>query len=361
MLYPYKMMPVYKDYIWGGNNLKRLGKAAPEGRVAESWELSGMPGSESRIANGPLKGQALTDVIRKYGRLALGDKFAPNALNAGIPLLLKFIDANDSLSIQVHPDNEYAREHEDGKTGKTEVWYIIDAKPAASITHGFAEGYGSEKIREAILKNKHGGLYRDIQVKKGDVVFVPAGTVHALNEGLVVAEIQQHSDLTYRLFDYDRTDASGKKRPLHINKALEVLDYKNRRALYKGLPLCSEKIGIKYLAINEHFCVRQLESRGTPVELIADGWFSAFMFISGEAEIISDVEKVRAGALETVFIPAYMGSYKIDGVFSALQIFVLDSVMDVYNALMEEGYSDEEIINCIAGAENLCDPLKAAV
>jgi len=361
MLYPYKMMPVYKDYIWGGHNLKRLSKSTPEGRIAESWELSCMQDSESKIANGPLKGQSLVDVVRKYGRLVLGEKYTPSAPNEGLPVLLKFIDANDRLSIQVHPDDEYAKEHEDGKLGKTEMWYVIDAKPDATVVHGFTEDYGNEKIHQAILKNKHGGLYREVKVKKGDVVFVPAGTVHALNGGLVVAEIQQHSDLTYRLFDYDRTDAAGKKRPLHINKALDVLEYKNRRALYQGLPVCYDRIRTKYLAISEYFCVRQIEGKGIPVELTADGSFSAFMFISGEAKITSDTENVRAGALETVFIPAYIGNYKIEGVFSALQIFAPDSVMDVYTSLIEEGLSNEEIINSIAGAESLCVPLKAVV
>lgn len=361
MLYPYKMIPVYKDYIWGGHNLRKLGKPIPEGRAAESWELSGISGSETKIANGPLKGQALTDVIRRYGKLVLGDKFASDKINSGLPVLLKFIDANDNLSIQVHPNDEYAVEYEHGKMGKTEMWYILDAKPDASVIHGFSESYDTDRIHDSILRNKHGGLYREIKVKKGDVVFVPAGTVHALNDGLVVAEIQQHSDLTYRMFDYDRTDAAGKKRPLHINKALDVLDYDNHKALYKGLEVCYDKIRTKYLALSEYFCVRQIEGRGVPIELIADGTFSAFMFISGEAEIICDMEKVCTRAMETVFIPAYMGSYKIDGVFYALQVFVPDSVMDIYTSLMEEGFSNELIFNSIAGAESLCIPLKTAV
>ncbi|HHX24103.1 MAG TPA: class I mannose-6-phosphate isomerase [Thermoanaerobacterales bacterium] len=356
MLYPYKMMPVYKEYIWGGHNLKKLGKSVPEGRLAESWELSGIPGSESKIANGPLKGHTLTDVLRKYGKLVLGDK-----IKAGLPILLKFIDANNNLSIQVHPDDEYAEKNENGKMGKTEMWYVIDAKPDAAVIHGFTEYIGKEKIRQAILKGKHGGLYKEVKVKKGDMVFVPAGTVHALNDGLVVAEIQQSSDLTYRLFDYDRTDADGKKRPLHIDKALDVLDYDSRKALYDGLTVYYDEIKAKYLALSQYFCVRQIDSKGVPVELMADGSFSAFMFIDGEAEIISDMEKVHVGVLETVFIPAYMGSYKIDGEFTALQIFIPDSVRDVYSSLMEEGFSNEEIINRVAGAGSIYAPLKTAV
>lgn len=361
MLYPYKMMPVYKSYLWGGDNLRKLGKSTPEGQVAESWELSGIPGSESKIANGPLMGQTLTDVIKKYGKLVLGNKFSSDKISTGLPVLLKLIDAKDKLSIQVHPDDKYAMEYEHGKKGKTEMWYIIDAKPEASVIHGFSQGYNKDRIRDAIIKNEHAGLYNEIKVKKGDVVFVPAGTVHALNDGLVVAEIQQNSDLTYRLFDYDRTDASGKKRPLHINKALDVLDFKSRKALYKGLTVYYDKIRTKYLALSEYFCVRQLENRGASVEMIADGYFSAFMFIKGEAEIMWDREKLQVHALETVFIPAFMGSYKIEGEFSALQVFIPDSVMDVYTSLKEEGFSKEELFNSIAGVENLYMPLKPAV
>lgn len=361
MLYPYKLMPVYKDYLWGGRNLSKLGKGIPEGRVAESWELSAMPGSESRIANGPLKGQSLARVIHKYGMLMLGEKVCAHQHHSGLPILLKYIDANDKLSVQVHPDDDYARRYEQGKLGKTELWYILDAKPDATIIHGFTEGYGRERIHEAILKQRHQGLYRGMKVKKGDVVYVPAGTVHGLNDGLVVAEIQQHSDLTYRLYDYDRTDGNGKKRQLHVQQALDVLDMRNRKAVYPGLAVWDRRLRTKVLAINEYFCVKLIEGRGNPVELNSDGTFTAYMFLTGEAEITAEEERVRVSAMETVFIPAYMGSYEISGLFTALQIFVPDSVAAVYTDLLKKGFSYEEIFNSIAGVENLYIPLKTAI
>ncbi|HOQ01449.1 MAG TPA: class I mannose-6-phosphate isomerase [Acetivibrio clariflavus] len=359
MLYPYKMMPIYKDYIWGGHNLRKLEKPAPEGKVAESWELSAISGSESIIANGPLQGKTLTEAIKKYGKSVLGEKIASDKTNSALPVLLKFIDASDRISIQVHPDDDYALKHEHGKLGKTEMWYIIDAEPDATVIHGFIENHDKEKIRQAILDEKHDGLYREFKVKKGDVVFIPAGTVHALNGGVVIAEIQQHSDLTYRLFDYNRTDAAGNKRPLHINKALDVLNYNSRKALFHGISLPYEKAGIKYLAISDYFCVKLIESKGAPVEMTTtEESFTAFMFIQGEAEIISNGEKVHAGALETVLIPAFMGSYTLDGDFSALQIFIPNSVYEEYNYLTEMGFSHNDIINGVAGAENLYASLK---
>jgi len=357
------MTPVYKDYIWGGHNLKRLGKPVVEGRVAESWELSAIPGSETKISNGVLQGQSIVDVIKKYGRKKiLGDKFAAAPMNTGFPLLLKFIDANDRLSIQVHPDNEYAKEHEHG-VGKTEMWYIVDAKSGATVIHGFAESCQSPvKIRESILKGEHSGLYREIQVKKGDVVFVPAGTVHALNDGLVVAEIQQNSDLTYRIFDYDRTDSYGNKRPLHVNKALDVLSFQNSKALYKGITVYRDNgIETKYLAISEYFCVKEIKSEGGTLELNPKGTFSAFMFLDGEAQIIYDEEKLKISAMETVFIPAYMGKYKIRGSFLALHVYVADSALKVYDSLRNKGFSHEEIIENAAGAENLKFPLRVVI
>jgi len=357
------MTPVYKDYIWGGHSLKRLGKPVFSGRVAESWELSAIPQSETKIANGVLKDQSIVDVIKKYGRKKiLGDKFAISPMNTGFPLLLKFIDANDRLSIQVHPGDEYAKEHENN-SGKTEMWYVIDAKSGATVIHGFSEACKNPiKIRESILKGKHDGLYREIRVKKGDVVFVPAGTVHALNDGLVVAEIQQNSDITYRLFDYDRTDSKGNKRPLHVHKALDVLSFKNSKALYKGLTVyCKNGIEAKYLAISEYFCVKEIKSGGCFLELNSKGLFSAFMFLDGEAEIIYNAEKIKIHAMETVFIPAYMGKYTIGGFFSALHIYVPDCALKVYYSLRDRGFSHEEIIENAAGAESLNFPLKAVL
>ncbi|WP_265446739.1 type I phosphomannose isomerase catalytic subunit [Acetivibrio straminisolvens] len=363
MLYPYKMTPVFKDYIWGGHNLKRLGKPALKGRVAESWELSAIPGSETKIANGVLKNRSIVDVIKKYGRKKiLGDKFTTASMNKGFPLLLKFIDANDRLSIQVHPDNEYAKEIENS-LGKTEMWYVIDAKSRATVIHGFAETCKNPvKIRDSILKGKHDGLYREIQVKKGDVVFVPAGTVHALNEGLVVAEIQQNSDLTYRLYDYGRTDSQGNKRPLHINKALDVLSFDNSRALYKGITIHWDNgIESKYLAINEYFCVKEIKSKGGFIELNSKGMFSVFMFLDGEAKIKYSGGKIKVYAMETVFIPAYMGKYMVYGSFLALHIYVPDSALKVYDSLREKGISHEEIIKNAAGAETLKFPLEVVI
>jgi mannose-6-phosphate isomerase len=238
-----------------------------------------------------------------------------------LPILLKFIDANDRLSIQVHPDDEYARKHESGRSGKTEVWYVLDAGQGSTVIHGFREGFEQKRIQGFVKKRIYKDLYREVIVEKGDVIFVPAGTVHALNGGLVAAEIQQPSDLTYRLYDYERTDAAGKKRPLHIDKALDVLDYRTYKAVFRGLAIRNDKITGRYLAMSGNFCVRQVESAGDPIELNADGTLSAWMLLSGEAEVSSKIEKVCARALDTVLIPAFLGKYRMEGRFSALQIF----------------------------------------
>lgn len=345
MIYPYKMQPVYKNYIWGGNKFYEMGKNVPNKNIAESWELSIISGSESKISNGDLVGMKFLDVIEKYGQLIIG-----NTKKIKIPLV-KFIDASDKLSIQVHPDDKYAFINEKGKKGKTEMWYVVDAKPGANIIHGFKDKLKEKDIVDAILNGKHEEIYREVPVKRGDVIFVPAGTVHALNEGIAVVEVQQQSDITYRLYDYNRKDSIGKTRPLHIEKALNVINFKNCRAIYKGLQVSYGNSLTRYLTITDKFCVRTIESKGIPFEFVAEGRYSIFVFLNGEAYIDNSCESLHVDSWETVFIPAYMGRYKISGRFIALQIFLPDSTEDILNFLNNIGFSKKEIMENVAGFE----------
>lgn len=337
------MQSAYKDYIWGGYNLHKIGKKVPDNKIAESWELSMIQDSESRIANGALIGLKFSDIVNKHGQLILG-----STDKSKLPLI-KFIDANNKLSVQVHPDDKYALENECKRNGKTEMWYVIDAKPNATVIHGFAKGHKESELRCSILDHKYEGVYREVPVKKGDVVFVAPGTVHALNDGIVVVEIQQHSDVTYRIFDYERKDSSGKKRPLHVKKALDILDFNVHKPLYDGLIIQHDTNMAKYLAVCNHFCVKLIESKGVPFEFIAEGRFSIFTFLNGEAEIESSHDNLQVDSWETVFIPAYMGRYRIIGKFTALQIFLPDEINDISEFLKNTGFSDEDIAANIAG------------
>ncbi len=220
MTKPIKFIPATKSYIWGGTGLREhWGKTAETATIAECWELSAYPGSES-IACTEHPGMTLSDLLRTYpayfGHRIRADRF---------PILIKLIDAAKDLSVQVHPTDDYAAVHEGGEAGKTEMWYIADARPDAAIYYGFSRDVSRDEVAERIRHNTITDLLRRVPVQKGDAFFVPAGTVHALLSGVTVIEIQQSSNLTYRVYDYDRRDADGNPRPLHIDKALDVLNY----------------------------------------------------------------------------------------------------------------------------------------
>ena len=346
MIYPFKTNPIFKDYIWGGKNLRKMGKETPDGNIAESWELSAFPGYESRIANGIHKDLTITEYIEKNRESVMGEIEYSN-----FPLLLKFIDANKDLSIQVHPDDDYAKVNENGKSGKTEMWYIIDAKPDAKIIHGFNPTKSSEEIKNQILNNDHKNLYQEVPLSKGDIIFIPSGTVHALKDGVIVAEIQQHSDITYRIYDYDRVDSSGNKRPLHVKKALDVLDFSDKKPKYPGLEIKNEDIINKYLVLCKYFCIQFIKSIDTSFEFSTNNQFSVFMILEGYADIYSSFGAISAGALETVFIPAGLSNFNVKGNYSALYIHVPKNVEEVYSSLIKNGHSHEEIIENVAGLE----------
>ena len=227
-----KLAPAYKDYLWGGTKLRTVyQKECDFDIIAESWELSAHFAGQSTIADGKHKGLAFGAYLKAIGKEMLGWKCS--SLER-FPILVKFIDAREKLSVQVHPDDDYALVHEK-QYGKNEMWYVVDALPGAGIYCGFKENVTKEQVEECLAFDEKAGAGEDpehgilsllnwIPAKKGDVFFIPAGTVHAIGAGMLVCEIQQSSDCTYRLYDYNRTDQFGMKRELHTKKALEVMD-----------------------------------------------------------------------------------------------------------------------------------------
>lgn len=218
-LYPLTFEPVFKDYPWGGRNLATLlGRIIPDGIVAESWEIAAHPNGSSPIAAGALKGKTLQEAMALWGTELVGSRNAEDLAQGRFPLLIKLLDANRWLSVQVHPEDGYARVHE-GESGKTEMWVVVHAEPGAELIYGFAPGVTRERFAEAIEAGETERYLHRLPVKTGDVVFVPTGSIHALGPGILVAEIQQNSDTTYRIYDW------GRPRPLHIEKSLDVLDF----------------------------------------------------------------------------------------------------------------------------------------
>lgn len=226
-LYPLKFKPIYKTPIWGGDALKTLlNRTDAPPSTGESWEVSGVKDNVSVVANGFLAGNPLDELIEVYMGDLVGDEVF-DRFGTEFPVLIKFIDARDDLSVQVHPDDDYAREHH-GSRGKTEMWYVIGAEEGAELISGFNRDVSREVFKEHLEKGTLKEILNHEPVKQGDVFFLPAKRIHAIGKGIVLAEIQETSDVTYRIYDWDRTGPDGKPRELHLDHALEVMDYKKR-------------------------------------------------------------------------------------------------------------------------------------
>ena len=220
---PFLLKPSGKDYIWGGQRLKDdFSKNFDLDPLAETWECSTHPDGPSTVLSGPFAGMLLLDVLKEHPDF-IGSH---PRMTDGLPILVKFIDAKNDLSVQVHPTDAYAAKHENGSLGKTEMWYVVEAAKDAHLVYGFKRNMTRESLQEALDTETLETYLQRVPVRKGDVFFIPAGQVHAICSGCLVAEVQESSNLTYRLYDYNRVDKTGKKRALHIEKALDVVNYK---------------------------------------------------------------------------------------------------------------------------------------
>jgi mannose-6-phosphate isomerase len=223
-MYPLKFEPILKQVLWGGDKIipfKQLNDTLD--RVGESWELSGVENNESIVANGFYKGFTLTEIVRKYGGELMGEANYARFGNR-FPLLIKFIDAKQDLSIQVHPSDELAKKRHNSM-GKTEMWYVVDADKGAKLRSGFSEQITPKEYKERIQNDTITEVLQEYEIHKGDVFFLPAGRIHSIGAGAFIAEIQQTSDITYRIYDFNRKDANGKVRELHTDLAREAIDY----------------------------------------------------------------------------------------------------------------------------------------
>lgn len=315
ILYPVKMLPAFKDYIWGGNKLaEEWSKPSPYSRTAESWELSAHRNGESVANNGPLKGIGLSELIGIWGTGCLGSNFKEAER---FPILIKLIDPKQKLSVQVHPGDGYALAHE-GDLGKTEMWYIAEAGPTGSILCGFREDIDEELFRKSIDNNSIVGLLNKITVKKGDVFLIEPGTVHAICEDVIITEIQQNSDVTYRVYDYDRRGDDGNPRDLHIDKAADISNFKASHFDGSSQGLRTEEeygyarllVSCKYFSVYEH----TTKSENSAVVFTAgEKSFHALTFLDGRGVIRYNNETEYFEKGDTFFIPANFGDYRIEG------------------------------------------------
>lgn len=225
MLYPLKFKPYLKTMVWGGDKIAPFkGVFTTRNRIGESWEISAVEGHVSVVSNGPLAGKDLTELMNEYGPLLAGNKVYERT-GAEFPLLIKFIDAKDDLSIQVHPNDELAARTHPGQNGKTEMWYVIGAAKGAHLLSGLTQEITPDEYEEYVKDNTITDVLARHEISPGDIYFLPAGRIHAIGAGSFVAEIQQTSDITYRIYDYGRLGLDGKPRELHIEQAKEAIDY----------------------------------------------------------------------------------------------------------------------------------------
>ena len=304
-----RLEPAFKDYIWGGTRLRDdFGKKCSFDKVAESWELSCHKDGPSVVAEGRDKGLTLRQYIDKYGRGVLGT----NCERFGdFPVLIKLIDAKDNLSVQVHPDNEYALRVE-GEYGKTEMWYVVDCDEGAELLYGFKHEISKDEFARRIADNTLLEVTNSVPVHKGDVFFIEAGTLHAIGKGILIAEIQQNSNTTYRIYDYGRVGKDGKPRELHVEKAKDVTRLAPARQ-YPETPVEKhEGYTSKLMAECEYFSAYILDI-STGAELEADSSsFNSLLFLEGEGTVTGDdIVRFRKG--DSIFITAGTGKYTVNG------------------------------------------------
>lgn len=321
LLYPLKFDPIYKQIIWGGTNIsKYFHREIISDRVAESWELCCRDDGTSIVSSGVLKGMSLQDVIFKYKDKLLGEK-TYLSFGTRFPLLIKIIDANENLSVQVHPGDDYAKITGD-KCGKNELWYILDAKANSKLVYGVKKDETKAGFIKAVSENKTEQVLNVVDASAGDVFYVPAGKVHAILSGILIAEIQQNSNTTYRIYDWGRVDKDGRGRALNTVQALDVIDFdsQNLPTIFSQ-PEKNQDYSLDVVLRSEYFNVDKIsvhhQYKSTTI-----GCFIIFMCIKGGGAIIYDGGTCSIILGETLLFPACIGKFVINGSMTLLSIYM---------------------------------------
>ena len=322
MLYPLKFLPLFKNKVWGGNKIASLGfDYSPLPNCGEMWVLSGIKDNESIVANGPLADNNLSELLEIYMGDLIGEKNYEHFGN-DFPLLIKIIDANDRLSIQVHPDDNLARRR-DMPNGKSEMWYVIDAQPGAQLIDGFSSPVSKEQLPSLAASGRIESHLLSVSPQQGDVFYIPAGRVHALGKGLLIAEIQQSSDCTYRIYDYNRPDTNGRLRQLHVSEALDAIDYSvvgETRSIYEYKK--NETVQI----LNTPHFVTSIIALDKPIrkDFSSLDSFVIYFCVEGISAIkaLDSIEPIHSG--ECILLPATTDSVELfsQGSAKLLEIYI---------------------------------------
>ncbi|WNS41717.1 mannose-6-phosphate isomerase, class I [Paenibacillus sp. MMS20-IR301] len=307
---PIFLQPVYQERIWGGTKLRDLfGYPIPSDSTGECWAISAHQNGQSTVKGGPYEGMELGQLWSSHPELF-------RSASPVFPLLIKLLDASDDLSVQVHPDDEYAGKHENGELGKTECWYIVDAEPGAVIIYGH-EAATREELEQRIEQGEWDQLLTKVPVKPGDFFYVPSGTIHALGKGIVVLETQQSSDTTYRVYDYDRRDKDGNLRELHLAKAIDVttIPQAYEPAAYNTSKL--DGLTATRFVSNSFFTVEKWEVSGTaPVP--ANENYVLISIIEGEGSLLHRENHYKLNKGDHLILPVQFGPYQLQGELQAI-------------------------------------------
>lgn len=303
---PLFLKPVFKERIWGGTALREeFGYDIPNDLTGECWAISAHPNGPSIIENGPYAGMALDELWRKHPELF------GNPKEEVFPLLTKILDANMDLSVQVHPEDSYAKVNENGELGKTECWYILDCKEGADMIFGH-NAKSKEELIKQIQEGKWNELLRRVKIKPGDFFYVPSGTIHALCEGTLVLETQQSSDTTYRVYDYDRRDTAGNLRDLHLEKAIEVTTVPHQNAISTPRVVEHEKARVRTFVESDFFAVYKWDIHGK-TSFSFEEQYLLFSVIKGEGSLLHNGKQYGLKKGTHFIIPVGFGEFELDG------------------------------------------------
>jgi len=317
-LYPFQFEPILKERIWGGTKLKNyLNKPIPSAITGESWELSTVPTDVSVVKNGLLKGKNLNELIDLYPEEILG-KYVFNRFGKQFPLLFKYLDAREDLSIQLHPDDELAKARHNS-FGKTEMWYVMQADADARIIVGFKEDSSKEDYLEHIQNKKLLAILNEVVVKKGDVFLLETGTIHAIGAGIVIAEIQQTSDVTYRIHDFDRVDANGNTRALHIDLSLDAINYQSNSC---KIDYIKKENKSNTLVDCPFFKTNLIPLNGALSIEKTNASFVVFMCTEGDFTLQIDSKFYHYKVGDTVLLPAILTSFTLKGTATLLEVSI---------------------------------------
>ncbi|MBN2304039.1 MAG: mannose-6-phosphate isomerase [Anaerolineae bacterium] len=348
--YPFKFIPVLKEKIWGGDRIQHTLPDAPPTPhpdvVGEAWIVY----DELVVANGQWQGKTLRELVKAHPDAIMGQQVTARHRDV-FPLLVKFLDARDVLSIQVHPDDTYAQATENEPFGKCEVWYIMDAELGAQIIHGLTAPMTADQLRAAIEDGTLTGKVEYVEVAPGDIVLNMPGTIHAINKGMLVYEVQQSSDLTYRVFDWGRRQPDGSLRDLHIDKALDVT-YRQPFQQHTIRPVVIHQDAAFTRAILcacAYFAVEKLDIRSNVTERPAGRCFHILTALTGAGELVSGGETIRLCPGETVLVPASVTEYTLtaaakDETWTVLKSYVPDLRQDIITPLQAANIPTDQII-----------------